>query len=198
MALEFCGYFDSTAEDVREYDAAEMKLLLSAAVQNGVSSHFGGGLRVTADGQSMQTAVSVGGVVIDGYVYVLSDDGGPTKTFTHAASGSADRIDRVVARLEAGADRRCITLCVLEGTPGAVPQPPALTRNGQVHELSLAQVRIRAAAAFVEPGDVTDERGDESVCGYAVPVWLSDQTLSQRYVADEPIPDADIAVLLAN
>jgi len=197
MAQEFSGYFDSVDGDVREYDAADLKLLLSSAEQNGVTSHYGGGLCVSADGRSMDTAVSVGGVVIDGFIYVLSDDGGAAKTFTHQPSGSADRIDRVVARLDLNANSRRITLAVLEGTPGADPQPPQLTRNAQVYELSLAQVRIRAAAFFVEAGDVTDERGDESVCGYALPVWLSDERLNQRFASGEVITAEEINAIVA-
>ncbi|MBQ8647709.1 MAG: hypothetical protein IJ484_06165, partial [Oscillospiraceae bacterium] len=144
MAKEFYGYFDSTEGDIRQYDAAELAQLLSAALQNGVSSHNGGGLKVSADGSSMETKVSCGGAVIGGYVFVLSDDGGGERTFTHQVSGSADRIDRVVVRLDLNS--RSISLALLEGVPGASPKAPALTRTSQVWELSLAQVRIRASA----------------------------------------------------
>ena len=75
MAREFYGYFDSIDADVREYDAAQFAHILRASVQNGVSSHEGG-LEVTADGLDMRTSVTCGGCVIEGYVYVLEDDGG--------------------------------------------------------------------------------------------------------------------------
>ena len=75
MAREFYGYFDSIDADVREYDAAQFAHILRASVQNGVSSHEGG-LEVTADGLDMRTHVACGGCVIEGYVYVLEDDGG--------------------------------------------------------------------------------------------------------------------------
>lgn len=190
MAKEFYGYFDSTEGDIRQYDAAELAHLLSASLQNGVSSHNGGGLKVSANGSSMLTKVSCGGAVISGYVFVLSDDGGGERTFTHQVSGSADRIDRVVVRLDMNA--RTITLALLEGVPGASPKPPALTRTSQVWELSLAQVRVRAAALFVNAADVTDERGDESVCGYAVPVWNSQQKLNAQFAANTPITTAQV------
>lgn len=190
MAKEFFGFFDSTEGDIRQYDAAELAQLLSAAVQNGVSSHHGGGLQVTADGTSMQTTVSNGGAVIGGYVFTLSDDGGAARRFTHQVSGSADRIDRVVVRLDL--NLRQISLAVLEGVPGAQPKPPALTRTSQVWELSLAQVCIRTAALFVEASDIIDERGDESVCGYAVPVWINQERLDGRYVLDTAITNAQI------
>lgn len=173
MASEFYGYFDSIDGDVREYDAAGFSHILKAAVQNGVSSHEGA-LAVTADGLGMQTTVAFGGCVIDGYVFVLEDDGGGAFSLTHEPSGTADRIDRVVVRLESGQSERRMGLALLTGTPSASPQPPALTRSAQVWELSLAQVRVRASATAVAASDVTDERGDEDVCGYAQPRHLAE------------------------
>ena len=178
MAREFYGYFDSIDDDVREYDAAQFAHILKAAVQSGVSSHEGG-LEVTADGLGMDTRVAYGGCVIEGHVYVLEDDGGSPFTLTHEPSGTADRIDRVVVRLENDQSARRMGVYLLTGTPSASPQPPALTRNAQVWELSLARVRVRASATAVAPEDVTDERGDEAACGYAVPRWL-DRAVAAR------------------
>ncbi len=197
MAMEFSGFFDSVAGDERAYDAQDLKLLLSSAVQNGVTSHFGGGLKVGTAGDGMRTTVTPGGVVIDGFIYVLSDDGGDLMTLTHAPSGSADRIDRVVAQLNLNDDRRVITLCVKEGTPAAQPVAPMLMRTAQVYELSLAQVRIPAAAVTLSPEDISDERGDESVCGYAVPVWLSNASLEERFAPAGVITNAQIDTITA-
>ena len=136
MAREFYGYFDSIDADVREYDAAQFAHILRASVQNGVSSHEGG-LEVTADGLDMRTSVACGGCVIEGYVYVLEDDGGEPLTLTHEPSGTADRIDRVVVRLENDQSARRMGIRPLTGTPSAGPQPPALTRNAQVWDCLL-------------------------------------------------------------
>lgn len=195
--MEFSGFFDSVAGDERVYDAQDLKLLLSSAVQNGITSHFGGGLAVQALGNGMRTTVTPGGVVIDGFIYVLSDDGGDPLTLTHAPSGSADRIDRVVARLNLNDDRRLITLCVKEGVPSARPVVPVLMRTAQVYELSLAQVRIPAAAVTLSEANITDERGDESVCGYAVPVWLSNASLEARFAPAGVITNAQIDTITA-
>lgn len=178
MAREFYGYFDSIDADVREYDAAQFAHILRASVQNGVSSHEGG-LEVTADGLDMRTSVTYGGCVIEGYVYVLEDDGGEPFALTHEPSGTADRIDRVVVRLENDQSARRMGIWLLTGTPSASPQPPALTRNAQVWELSLAQVRVRASATTIASEDVTDERGDAQACGYAVSRWI-DRAVAAR------------------
>lgn len=194
MAKEFYGYFDSATGDERSYDASEFARVLGAGTQNGITSHSGGGMRTTPAG-GMQTKVSAGGIVINGYLYVLSDDGGNAFTLAHGASGGAERIDRIVARLNLNGNIRNITLSVLAGTPAAAPVAPALTRNGQIYEMSIARIRIRAAATTIEANDITDERANESVCGQAVPVWLSTATLNASY-AHSAITSAQIDAIL--
>lgn len=175
MAKEFYGYFDSVDGDERAYDAGQLAHLLKGVACDGVSSHDGG-LEVTADGLSMETAVAYGGCIIGGHVYVLEDDGGGALKLTHDPSGSADRYDRVVVRLESEQHLRRMSIAVLTGVPGASPMPPEPTRTALVWELSLAKVRVRAAATVISPEDVTDERGDTGVCGYAVHRRLSEMT----------------------
>lgn len=189
--MEFYGYFDSIEGDEREYDAAQFAHLLRAGMQNGVTSHAGGGLKVTAPGTGMTTQIGAGGCLINGYLFVLEDDGGGVKSFTHGAAGSADRWDRIVARLDTTTDARKITLEVKEGTPGADPAPPELSRSGNVYELSLAKVKIRAGAESIEAADVVDERGDASVCGYAVPVWLKTLTDFQPSEMEERLAELE-------
>lgn len=172
MAREFYGYFDSTLDDVREYDGGQFAQLLRAVARNGVTSHEGG-LAVTADGLGMQTEVLPGGCLVNGYLYVLEDDGGARMLMEHQPSGAADRYDRIVARLDLNTEERDVGLYLLSGTPAADPQPPELTRTALVYEVSLARVRVRAGATVIEPEDVEDERADESVCGYAMPVRVS-------------------------
>lgn len=183
MAKEFHGYFDSTADDERSYDASQFAQMLIAGMQNGVTSDSGGGLIVTPNGSSMTTIVSPGGIMINGYLYALSDDGGDPMIMKHSAAGAAERIDRIVTRLNLNGNAREITLGILEGVPSATPKPTALTRNGQIYELSIAQVRIRAATATILASDITDERGDETVCGHAVPVWLGNDQMSKIFAA---------------
>ena len=172
MAKEFYGYFDSLVEDEREYDAAQFAHILRAGMVNGVTSHAGGGLQATAPGTGMTTQVNPGGCVVNGYLFVLEDDGGGGRSFSHQPSAASDRWDRIVVRLDTSAAQRKIMLEVRAGTPGADPEPPALERDGNVYELALAKVKIRAGAECIETADVVDERANAEVCGYAVPVWL--------------------------
>lgn len=180
MAKEFYGYFDSTQADVREYDAGQHAQLLRAMTQDGVTSHRGG-LAVSADGADMRVKVAPGGCLINGYLYVLEDDGGELKTFQHTASAASDRYDRIIVRLNLTPEERNMGLYLLTGVPGPNPKPPELRRDSFVQEVSLARVRIRAGSAAIEANDVEDERGDESVCGYAVPRWQNLAALDSRY-----------------
>ena len=168
MAREFYGYFDSIDDDVREYDAAQFAHILKAAVQSGVSSHEGG-LEVTADGRTCTRAWRMADA---------SSRGTSTSWRTTGATPSPSRTSPAARRTASTAwwcawkttrARGAWACGSITGTPSASPQPPALTRNAQVWELSLAQVRVRASATAIAPEDVTDERGDGSACGYAVP-----------------------------
>ena len=60
-----------------------------------------------------------------------------------------------------------------------------------MYELSLAKVKIRAGAESIEAADVVDERGDASVCGYAVPVWLKTLTDFQPSEMEERLAELE-------
>ncbi len=176
MALEFSGFFDSSGGDIRAYSAAKLATAFRALGGTGVQSQEDG-LRVRAEGSTMRTLVDPGLGMIKGYCYELKDDGGAKWAAAHPASAASERIDRIVLRLstESGA----IELKLLTGTPGAAPQPPALTRTSVCYEISLCQVRIRAGAAELTQGDITDERGDPAVCGLLISSQLL-ATLAQK------------------
>ncbi|MBQ6995290.1 MAG: hypothetical protein IJN64_12510, partial [Lachnospiraceae bacterium] len=55
---------------------------------------------------------------------------------------------------------------IKEGTYSSEPQPPMLTNDDAIQEKSLAQIYVAAGAVEITQADVTDERADESVCGF--------------------------------
>ena len=79
------------------------------------------------------------------------------------ADGTRPRIDRIVLRYDAA--KRSTTLQVLTGAAASSPTPPEITRTSLVYDLCLAQVRRPAGSVTVQPGDITDTRLDESLCG---------------------------------
>ncbi len=187
MAQEFYGLFDSTTDDERAYTAAQLAQIFRTLGRSGVAD-LDGCLRVSAK-SGMQTQVAPGSALLCGYVYALSDDGGAAKTFTHEPSAATPRIDRVVLRLDITG--KSITLVVKTGVPSSSPVPPTLTRNATIYELSLAKVRIEPSAGSLEQSDITDERGDESVCGACISPALTRAALDGRYAVPMASAAAD-------
>lgn len=156
---ELYRFFDGTVSDPRSYSADDFAEYFRQFIRNGV---FNGGdeLQVSSQQVGLKTYVKPGKAWINGYFYKNTDNLFLDHNASHA---TMDRIDRVVLRLDY--DLRTMGVRVLPGVPGATPQPPALTRNNHVYELSLAQVKIKAGAVSVSPADIVDERFDTELCG---------------------------------
>lgn len=156
---ELYRFFDGTASDPRSYSADDFAEYFRQFIRNGV---FNGGdeLQVSSQQVGLKTYVKPGKAWIDGYFYKNTDNLFLDHNASHA---TMDRIDRVVLRIDYGV--RTMGVRVLTGVPGATPQPPALTRNNNVYELSLAQVKIKAGAVSVSPTNIVDERFNGNVCG---------------------------------
>jgi hypothetical protein len=164
MALQVYGFFDSTAQDGREYAENDMSRALHMISGDGVAA-LGDNLRVVSAQDGLNTRVLFGSAMCQGYYYALQDDGGDPMTLAHEAALSLPRVDRVVLRLDRNTDARRVTLAVRQGMPGASPEPPGLQRDDVVYELSLARVRVATGAGFLRDEDITDERDDETLCG---------------------------------
>jgi len=160
LAKEFYGYFDSTAEDERIYQADEFAEAFRTMSGTGV----GRGLAASPAG-GMTVRVSPGSAMIHGYTYALMDDGGGQKVFSLNASGNADRIDRIILRLDLADNARTIKMTVRQGTPAPDPVPPALANTALIKEISLCGVLVTASASVITADDITDERQDAEVCG---------------------------------
>ena len=176
MAQEQYGFFNSTVGDERSYDSADMAAAFHTLAASGVSGS-GACLQVSAEGSTMRTLIGYGSAMVEGYYFRLRDDGGGAMAFEHSTEAELNRIDRIVIRLNLTA--RTVGLQKLIGTAAATPEAPALTRNAEVYELSLAQVLARAGAAEILPSDITDEREDESVCGLIAPEGLKQLVIGQ-------------------
>lgn len=81
------------------------------------------------------------------------------------ANSSLPRIDRVVVSWATVDYSEKPTIEILQGSPASQPQPPALTNTTLKRQISLAQIRVAAAASRITASDITDERLDGSVCG---------------------------------
>lgn len=130
----------------------------------GVFSGVDNECEVIASAPAAMTVEARTGTLVSGGVFgrITAQD-----VLTIAASDPVnDRIDRIVARRTNATNT--FELAVLTGTPAGSPVPDALTRAGGVYEISLAQVLVQATVVQINTADITDERSDYSVCGYAL------------------------------
>lgn len=147
MAILY-GFFDSEDKD-RLYSAEDLTNYFLRLMPNGVTE---GSLKVTA-GAGFTASVSTGwGYLLTRWVHITE-----VETLTFAAAETV-RQDRVVLRLNTSDAVRNISLEVKQGTEN---DPPALTRNIQIFEISLARVIVGTTKILA----VVDEREDISVCG---------------------------------
>lgn len=158
MAEEY-SFFNSVSGD-REYTAEQFttyfKQFLTSGLyhKNNVPS-----LKVTI-ASGLQTNLEAGSAYLEGYMYKNTDN----LLLTHAAADATNpRIDRVVIRLDRTVGSRFVKAFVKAGTPASSPLPPALTRNNDIYEISLSQVRVNAGATTI--ASVKDERLDVAVAG---------------------------------
>jgi hypothetical protein len=163
---ELFRFFDSGVNDTREYTSAEMAEVLGKFIRDGILKGQLEGLTVAAQNPvAMGVIVNTGLAFVQGRFYKLD----PDKTLAISAADAVNpRIDRIVVRLDLAADKRTITTVVKAGAPGVAPVAPALQRDATMWELSLAQVYVAAGAVSIGAADITDERADTTLCGWAV------------------------------
>jgi hypothetical protein len=153
------GFFNSVDGD-RRYNADDISNYFVKLISNGVLATPSNALQVQAN-SGFNVQVSAGWAFINcrwlknTAAYVLTLD---------APDVVLNRIDRIVARLDN--TNRLMGLYVRKGSAAATPAAPILTRTSAVYELSLAQIYIAAGAAEITQANITDERGNTSVCGY--------------------------------
>ena len=114
-------------------------------------------LQVEAVAEELEVRVRDGQAWVDGHYYRNTS---PAVLPITTADLSNPRIDRVVVEYadNRDPDPAGAVLRVLEGTPAASPEPPALTQTDGLYQLPLAQVLVPTAASDIQPGNITDER----------------------------------------
>lgn len=149
-------YFWNSNRD-RYYDADSFGDWLRPFFRNGV---FNGQLQVTAN-NDMSVTVGTGYGYINGkHRHFLT----PTTLDLETASGTLHRIDNVVLRRD-DTERR-IYLLIVKGGNASSPVSPALTREGSVYDLKLAEIYVAAGTVRITQAEITDTRMISEVCGY--------------------------------
>lgn len=149
-------YFWNSDSD-RYYDADSMGDWLRPFFRNGI---FNGQMQVTAN-DNMSVTVAAGYGYINGkHRHFLT----PTTLDLEIASGTLDRIDSVILRRN-DTERR-IHLVIKKGGNAKSPVAPALTREGAVYDLKLADIYIAAGTVKITQAEITDTRMNAAVCGW--------------------------------
>lgn len=156
-------FYDSTTDDKRIYQAADFARFHAQIIGNGVSNTSSlPDLEVTAR-DNMSVALGAGYMFANGYMY----ENDSTMTIKHdIADSTNDRIDRVVIQFNNDPTERKIFSYIKKGTPSSNPVPPSVERTEYIHEMSVAQIRIISGKSYIEQPEITDERANDSVCGY--------------------------------
>ena len=171
---EYYRFFDSIdGTDERYYTADEFAEYFRQVISSGILNG-GNNLQVTCDGTNMDVSILPGYAWLEGYLYKIADE--PLVLTLDAAHSELDRIDRVVIRLDKRLEHRYVKAFILKGEPAEEPSASAITRDENIYELSLAQVRVIGGKSFIEGGEIIDERLNTEVCGLANSLVTADTT----------------------
>lgn len=162
MAERFL-FFNSATGDPRKYQAQDFAEYFGSVLSTGLlHTNEVPGMAVSVEAGTLNTITTPGKAIIKGHLY----ENTTPRTLTHSIpEPTFDRIDRIVLRLDLRNSERNILLHVKEGLSTANPVAPVLQRDNFIHEISLAQIRVRANTVQLLPSDLIDERLDENLAG---------------------------------
>ena len=150
--------FNSVNGD-RTYNANDWTKYFSQFIGNGVFPNPSSNLQVvTATG--LKVTVKKGACFINGVCGFIDAD---TQLDISPGNGTYPRYDRVVVRLDI--NTRTVSLVVIEGTPSANPQLPAVTRNATIYDLLIANISVFKGATNIQQANIRDTRLHKGVCG---------------------------------
>jgi hypothetical protein len=183
-----------------EYGAERFAMAMGHIVSNGVVPGYLQQLRPYADSTGMRVKLEPGALWIGTtgatalarrrwYEYTKASGDADMEFPIAANTSGVTRFDRLVATLDVNNTASPIRLRIKQGdaSTGALA---ALVRGSTVYEVGLAQIRVANNAVTIAAADVTDERNNPVVCGWAFPQAASpaDNTDYQRDIV--PILDS--------
>lgn len=163
--MQTSGFFNALMVDGvpnRKYNADDYRENLAVVISNGVLRSEDDDLKVTASG--MVVTVGIGRGWINGG-WFKNDT--PYSFPATTAPTNGQRYDRVVLRFDNNIATAGISLVYLTGTAASTPDKPAITRNGKIYDLVLADILVDTNATSLT---VTDTRADEDLCGWVYSV----------------------------
>ncbi len=144
----------------RVYLAEDYARYFASFIGNGVFPNPATGLQVVSIDNNMQIRVKQGLAWIKGYFYENTDD---LILKIEPADGSLNRIDRIALRLDF--INREIKIYVKKGVYGSNAIAPTLTRNADIYELGIADIKVNKGVIKIGVSDIIDTRLNKDLCG---------------------------------
>ncbi|MHB9925530.1 hypothetical protein, partial [Clostridium botulinum] len=143
----------------RVYKAENYAEYFASFIGNGVFPNPSTNLQVIGT-DKMQIIVKPGKAWINGYKYENTDD---LILPIDVADGVLHRIDKIVLRYDVV--EREIRGKIKKGEFASDPKAPQLTRDADMYELGLADIKVNAGSISITQVDITDLRLNKEVCG---------------------------------
>lgn len=103
---------------------------------------------------TLNVSIDTGAAYIEGH-FIIND---ASTTVTLDAGDAQPRIDVVVCESNESSGVRAGRFTVVKGTPAGSPVAPALTNDGSIEQIALAEIEVPALAASLDTATLTDGR----------------------------------------
>ncbi|WP_242978056.1 hypothetical protein [Clostridium botulinum] len=143
----------------RIYKAENYAEYFASFIGNGVFPNPSTNLQVIGTDR-MQVIVKSGKAWINGYLYENTDG---LILPVDVADGVLHRIDKIVLRYDVV--EREIRAKIKKGEFASDPKAPQLTRDADMYELGLADIKVNAGSISITQVDITDLRLNKELCG---------------------------------
>lgn len=156
------GFFENT-----DYKAEDFALSHEAIITQGVVADVTEDTKdalLVLPGEDMKILVNPGYCWIAGGVGLFFGCAPATVQLSvSSADATYTRIDRVIVRKDS--NNKIFSIEILKGVASSAPEAPALTRNGTIDEICLAEITVPAGTIEITQSMIVDKRHDTSVCG---------------------------------
>lgn len=156
------GFFENTDYKAEDF-ALSHEAIITQGVVADVTEDTKDALLVTPGGD-MKILVNPGYCWIKGGIGVFFGCAPATVQLSvSSADATYTRIDRVIVRKDS--NNKTFSIEVIKGVASSAPEAPALTRNGTIDEICLAEITVPAGTIEITQSMIVDKRHDTSVCG---------------------------------
>ena len=161
-----CGFFNAIMQDGtpdRTYTADQVNEYLKGIVsEDGIFETISSACQVIS-GNAMSVIVKVGRGKVGDHWFVIDED----ITLTLEASDVIlNRIDSVIVKLDY--QNRIINAYIKKGELATEPVAPTITRNDNVREICLANIKVNKNVKAITQAMIVDTRSNNNVCGWIV------------------------------